>query len=1664
MVKAVPVFRIVPNGIAEAAPTGAAGKGAKDGMVRLGVTLLVTPMIDDGADAIDLASWPQGMVAWFERTGFRTTLCFERADRQGAVRPCCSGTGDEVVADLATLRSAFARRHSDERWAEQWKRVVDLWTATIGGDTGFEHLKAALVHSTADEAFAVDMGRSLPDDLGGAVRDSLDGTGAITSSGSGQGQTETIASVLAIGHADVAAFLAIERGRRARASMATERPPLVRGVSQQERDAVARGKKNQERREAEAEGKPAVDPEDALQAVRTQRLLHALGRTATARKTAKAAFEQIEKELAGKGRIDPPGPSPAVARSLASPPDVATHQYGTWPQRGAAGDGETTTDRVTQAFFAMQSSATLSRIFGLAFDAEITLTTGQIGTIPDDDVVYGFLFPSASHCDASRAATAARIRFRGGRAVGFLPATRAELMLSATCPKQQRDSWLDGRDQRDGLVPLGAPMGDRDRFELSCLDVRGAIDQAVEPGPEDDGPGFADPKDGGHRYATPGFTFIDRRRNLNVMEELAVVRRHKGEDGEPDRTVYADDLGIGDAIDVRVEWPGEKPSDWRCLLERHVEFDPLEDLDAIVPALVGARKSLRRMDLECGMIAAATRVMPNPALAGATRTVPPPAAATAAAVPATVDARYVDLIVEEALATWTGAPMGVDTGAHGSRLPQDIPSGAGNVVGQTTIHRAFSLPGPGGPGAMRRGPVARYGVPYRFAMRRRYQGGGGLSLADAAVLYADASRPYLLPRHGAKTLRRNESILAPDVLMLTADARREYGVMGFENSLEVVLRRSNGTLAEADRFFAKDAAEGAHPIGDRTTPKAATRLILPPTVGMEEAARHGMFDGPHGLDIWRRGAMPRLLFRGGYPKCVDGREGGWDDEQIAVTRSGPTFAPGQGVATFKLRSPPGTLAVEERVFPDPAARFLVIRLVRDRADAYLPPTAVIPFYARGVPDRSLAAADYDTVVPVRLTFEVEEKAGTAIVDRGASVLTDGGQVVRVHDVAVRLAASDDVHVHLWCIPDLETLRDKLSLIEFMAAGGEPVDAGAMHRHIQRWPVPELGAVQSISAVHAVNRPAEDPVIELRSPVAERRQFDGPPGTTGPKDLSGIWLDGSLKLDLRSTDTYEIYMSTASPSGEMDDPGRGRSLSKRRAGAWPMIRDPASGERRHLRAREVFGFEVEASGRVGLPTSVVQLVRGDHVAPDGVADGRLDLAGIVAAGFAQEDDSPFGKVAIPFAFPDRKARRMVLRPVAMGRHASKFETRATFGTETGRRQQRRAVPLSFPEQCKVGQAQEVWLDAAMRPSPPVCDASEPSFSLLYRRDAQAWGTETIVTCRPNVRVRMPRPWFSSGEGERLGIVLAPEVDRPLSSEDVVSRWGSDPIWPDTKGERRLRGFDNFDLARCRHRHKAIPDYELPARSTGGPAGKPDVVALLLFEPHFDVDRQEWYVDVPLEARESAQTFAQLVLVRYQEHTAPAFPKVSEPVTIEAGLMPTRCVSAVCRETEDGDWQVVVTMEGMANGGPEVPPALRFSEVIKPRLSLRLFHESGEQGRVRRVDASPECSAALENGREWTFVGHCDEVKWTLEAVVRKERRDLLGQGCYGVFLAETQRFLPATYTDDFPEPVRFEDMGRPETLVTTGSRFSLRIDLQPPCPGSAKEDVERRRGGRRKKAG
>jgi hypothetical protein len=181
----------------------------------------------------------------------------------------------------------------------------------------------------------------------------------------------------------------------------------------------------------------------------------------------------------------------------------------------------------------------------------------------------------------------------------------------------------------------------------------------------------------------------------------------------------------------------------------------------------------------------------------------------------------------------------------------------------------------------------------------------------------------------------------------------------------------------------------------------------------------------------------------------------------------------------------------------------------------------------------------------------------------------------------------------------------------------------------------------------------------------------------------------------------------------------------------------------------------------------------------------------------------------------------------------------------------------------------------RPAAPKIAYVIPTFRWEEPRVAQGIAS---VRRGNGLRVYLERPWFSSGEGELLGVVLGsstpaqqPLKDLPPDLIGYVSQWGQDPILASELPRSVLHA--SAFAARVASFSFFLPE---TGRSM-------DVAA---HRVHYDAHRRLWYADLEIDAGPSYNPFVRLALVRVQPHAAGGC-ALSEVVhTQYAQLAPTR----------------------------------------------------------------------------------------------------------------------------------------------------------------------------------
>ncbi|EHR71494.1 hypothetical protein BurJ1DRAFT_2666 [Burkholderiales bacterium JOSHI_001] len=235
---------------------------------------------------------------------------------------------------------------------------------------------------------------------------------------------------------------------------------------------------------------------------------------------------------------------------------------------------------------------------------------------------------------------------------------------------------------------------------------------------------------------------------------------------------------------------------------------------------------------------------------------------------------------------------------------------------------------------------------------------------------------------------------------------------------------------------------------------------------------------------------------------------------------------------------------------------------------------------------------------------------------------------------------------------------------------------------------------------------------------------------------------------------------------------------------------------------------------------------------------------------------------------------------------------------------------------------------------------------FRWDRSSAGRSTRLG--NGLRVYLDRPWFSSGDGELLGVVLQQDGAKfetlPPERLPFVTQWGRDPLWDSAVPDPLARASD-FS-AGVRTESVLLQEDAQPATVVG-------------HRVYFNPDRKLWYCDIELNTGSSYTPFVRLSLVRFQPHALPSA-KVSRTVLCDfAQLLPRR----------------LATLGRDANGG----------------LRLDVYGPAARRGPMRRLNPGGQAESPLANASVVAdFTGtQLEDGRNRLEAVLQRQALDMAG---------------------------------------------------------------------------
>lgn len=550
------------------------------------------------------------------------------------------------------------------------------------------------------------------------------------------------------------------------------------------------------------------------------------------------------------------------------------------------------------------------------------------------------------------------------------------------------------------------------------------------------------------------------------------------------------------------------------------------------------------------------------------------------------------------------------------------------------------------------------------------------------------------------------------------------------------------------------------------------------------------------------------------------------------------------------------------------------------------------------------------------------------------------------------------------------------------------------------------------------------------------------------------------------------------------------------------------------AQDLFGFAVRSDGGAELERARVSLLRVEGL-PRALPGGLLDLRALFLG-------QPPGdaRIAHRHVFPDGKARRMTVWLNALSRTMEDMRTAARVATAGDAWLQAAgegliydpgdhipAEPVPAPFQHNLSKPVEIVLPATIRPAKPDAKAPIPLLDISTEapRDAKGLGARLWHRRAATLRIPLGREWYSSGEDEQVGLVLWPpqlggqsgtKVKVPprytgdkgrvvdlaamgteclmFADEDLgpggafVSRRGSDPVRGGRETEPVMRPAAIADLFRTKSDIRCaqfVPDVQMPLDAEAASAQDveetplpPMRVGLALYQPRFDPEREEWFIDVTLDPAEAPDGFVRLGLVRYQPHAVPAL-RCSRPVVQWAQPLGAR--TAYVARDEGGE--LLVQVEGPASRQRAALEAEGLTDEMHlgvdlraltsaPAMRLTLFHETtGQSGEVQRrlLPRKTRTFADLSGGpkqetplADYVLVtpaaGQDPHVTWSHKLDISQYEDPEAGDGRLKLLVEEIEHFRPASYAE---EPVATAlDAEWRTRFQEAGPRFSALFDL------------------------
>lgn len=443
----------------------------------------------------------------------------------------------------------------------------------------------------------------------------------------------------------------------------------------------------------------------------------------------------------------------------------------------------------------------------------------------------------------------------------------------------------------------------------------------------------------------------------------------------------------------------------------------------------------------------------------------------------------------------------------------------------------------------------------------------------------------------------------------------------------------------------------------------------------------------------------------------------------------------------------------------------------------------------------------------------------------------------------------------------------------------------------------LSPARELELVHAVQQPVTPPVIEALIPS---RTFDATDATLNSHFTLHAPSTEELEIEARWDEIEDNVLytepKTFPATARLDQLVIGYHENSKWMGLAP---DPKPETPKNLRPSGIITYQKTAGKR--RQTSSLQA----KARPFKLQPLQLELIGKIAV-----------KNPLIHRFGDTKHRWVAYRGVGTSRYAEMFTDEQT----------------ARPVHREGDWFKKVNLLATARPAPP---------EILYVVPLMHWeksdGDEVMEHHRNGggLRVYMKRPWFSSGEGEELAIILRaantkPGMLRLPGNPDYspwFTQWAIDPIHPSKPSTQNGPQFSDFGFNHGTDRNLEYPNLE---------NARTDVVT---YPVSFDKERQLWYADISINPGAMYFPFVRLLIARYQKH---ALRQSSHDVCLSPvvkadfiQLLPDRRTKVEFRNDQNNS-KFTITISGQVPYHYKNKPGLRFEiSFLDPELAQPIY---------------------------------------------------------------------------------------------------------------------------------